>query len=640
MSGTWTDTLGDSGTWSGTGTATALPSVVTDPASSLAPTTATLNGTNGPVAADNTSFWWGTSPISGTLTPGVNPGGSSEFPSTGWASTGVNPGASVGQQFSYALTGLTPNTTYYFVAWSEVGGIWYPGVVLSFETATAPPTVLPSVATEGATNMTSANATLNGTNGPVAADNTSFWWGTSPISGTLTPGVNPGGSSEFPSTGWASTGVNPGASVGQQFSYALTGLTPNTTYYFVAWSEVGGIWYPGVVLSFETPSLTTATCPAGTTPVLVEADSVNSASYTPTFSTAELTSGQKYLLVSSGVWQNANLNVADTAYASTDNWTTYMEGYNISSDNSTYYLGPNEFQLQVDGNFVNWGSYNPEHQYSYLYTGTGSPVGLMVFDGDSTANPPTSNTGWYGDNSGSLSVNVYSCDPPTGTLVVYKDAIGGDGKFSLYGSGSIGTFSITTTGGTGSQEFDNLAPGTYTVTEPSVLSGWQQTDNDCDAVVVTAGGTATCTVTNVKNGTKNLGEIRGTKYIDRNGDGKLKGSDHSRLAGVTIYLDLNNNGQLDPGEPSTVTNRFGDYRFPSLPAGTYVVREVVQPGWEQTYPKSGSYTIILSSGKISKKDDFGNFKPWKNSGWTHCDSTIGDFFNQNNHNLPWGNFFK
>lgn len=51
-----------------------------------------------------------------------------------------------------------------------------------------------------------------------------------------------------------------------------------------------------------------------------------------------------------------------------------------------------------------------------------------------------------------------------------------------------------------------------------------------------------------------------------------------------IYLDLNENGALDDGEPQQQTNSEGEYSFVGLPAGRYVVREVQQSGWEQTYP--------------------------------------------------------
>lgn len=107
---------------------------------------------------------------------------------------------------------------------------------------------------------------------------------------------------------------------------------------------------------------------------------------------------------------------------------------------------------------------------------------------------------------------------------------------------------------------------------------------------------------------KVLGEISGTKYEDRDGDGKLTNNDKRLLSGWTIYLDTDGNSVFDSGEPSTITDSRGNYLFSNLPAGTYIVREVIQSGWIQTYPAAGSYTIILATGETSKKSNFGNFK--------------------------------
>ncbi len=61
-----------------------------------------------------------------------------------------------------------------------------------------------------------------------------------------------------------------------------------------------------------------------------------------------------------------------------------------------------------------------------------------------------------------------------------------------------------------------------------------------------------------------------------------------------------------------MTDSHGNYDFVGLPAGTYHVREVQQPGWTQTYPSatqlSDTYSINLAAGQIAKKKDFGNFK--------------------------------
>ena len=79
------------------------------------------------------------------------------------------------------------------------------------------------------------------------------------------------------------------------------------------------------------------------------------------------------------------------------------------------------------------------------------------------------------------------------------------------------------------------------------------------------------------------GSIAGFAWNDANGDGTWDVGEVA-AAGWTIYLDLNANGQLGAGEPSAVTGSDGGYSFTGLAAGTYVVRQVPQEGWEQTFP--------------------------------------------------------
>ena len=88
------------------------------------------------------------------------------------------------------------------------------------------------------------------------------------------------------------------------------------------------------------------------------------------------------------------------------------------------------------------------------------------------------------------------------------------------------------------------------------------------------------------------GSLSGVKWEDLNGNAERDPNERG-LPGVTVYLDVNNNGILEPDEPHTMTSRDnpftdfdegGRYRFDGLPAGDYVVREVVPDGYQQTFP--------------------------------------------------------
>ena len=89
------------------------------------------------------------------------------------------------------------------------------------------------------------------------------------------------------------------------------------------------------------------------------------------------------------------------------------------------------------------------------------------------------------------------------------------------------------------------------------------------------------------------GVIEGTKWNDLDRDG-VEDAGEAGLAGWTIYLDLNNNGALDAGEPSDVTDATGAYRIDGLPPGSYSVAEVLQSGWIQTAPSSDLAQAVQS----------------------------------------------
>ena len=239
----------------------------------------------------------------------------------------------------------------------------------------------------------------------------------------LTLTMSPDGS--FTGTGGYPSGSSPYTSAGQTTEAITNGQVSGDSITFT--TTYAGLYNPGytvtasgtiapdgtisgtspwswVMTGSATPVV--ASCPEGTTQSQLKESVDVPANLVTGAQSSALSSGQTYLLVASGSWTNTPHNVADAEYTSLDNWTTVMDGYDISP----YLLGEGAFDLQVDNGFVNWGSYNTAHSYSLLYTGTGNPASFRVFDGDSHTGTPEA--GWYGDNVGGLTVSIYSCDVP------------------------------------------------------------------------------------------------------------------------------------------------------------------------------------------------------------------------------------
>lgn len=110
------------------------------------------------------------------------------------------------------------------------------------------------VTTNTATGITSSDATLNGTNGDMVAMGHSFWVSTSPFV-TTSPTI-PAGVYSTPDMGPIAANTPFSALLSSLTTSGvpsnMPAVTPNTTYYFAAWSNVDGTWYPGAVLDFTT----------------------------------------------------------------------------------------------------------------------------------------------------------------------------------------------------------------------------------------------------------------------------------------------------------------------------------------------------------------------------------------------------
>lgn len=177
------------------------------------------------------------------------------------------------------------------------------------------------------------------------------------------------------------------------------------------------------------------------------------------------------------------------------------------------------------------------------------------------------------------------------------------------------------TNASGQFAFTGLSAGTFTVREQA-QAGWSQTfpgaSVDSEHLVTLTAGLG---LTGVNFGNRlnaaATGSISGTKFNDLDAD-SIWDAGEAGLSGVTIYLDTNGNNQLDAGEMSALTNLNGQFSFTGLLPGTFTVREVLQTGWNQTFPVaglSGEQTVTLGVGNLSLTGiNFGNIAAQRFSG--------------------------
>ena len=92
------------------------------------------------------------------------------------------------------------------------------------------------------------------------------------------------------------------------------------------------------------------------------------------------------------------------------------------------------------------------------------------------------------------------------------------------------------------------------------------------------------------------------KFNDRNNNGQWDEGEEG-LPGWEIVLDLDQDGT---GDRTTTTNRWGEYSFMDLPAGTFDLWEVQQPGWVQTMPEGGIHIPNIQIREIQRHFHFGN----------------------------------
>ncbi|MDD2458269.1 MAG: SdrD B-like domain-containing protein [Eubacteriales bacterium] len=196
---------------------------------------------------------------------------------------------------------------------------------------------------------------------------------------------------------------------------------------------------------------------------------------------------------------------------------------------------------------------------------------------------------------------------------------GTDGQRALTADGS------TLTDEDGIYLFDDMVPGVRYFIAEELREGWNQSYPNG-----TTGGTAfeiegegwgyeIILTSGQVDQDNNFGNWRyatksGMKFEDLDADGE-KDEGEPGLSGWTIYVDIDGSGTFNAGDLSDETDENGDYEITGIiPGIEYTIREVLKPGWTNTYPEAGFYTETFVSGNESSDNDFGNWYPAKKSG--------------------------
>ncbi len=144
----------------------------------------------------------------------------------------------------------------------------------------------------------------------------------------------------------------------------------------------------------------------------------------------------------------------------------------------------------------------------------------------------------------------------------------------------------TTSGVDGTFVFDSLDFTTYTVKELGA-AGYIATTPASQSVTLTTQAPHGY----VEFGNTRLATIRGTKWIDANGNGIL---DEGETGASNISIQLFNANAQTQAMAVTITGTVGTYSFQNLRPGTYIVKEIGVAGMRPVWPES--VNVVLNAG--------------------------------------------
>jgi len=97
------------------------------------------------------------------------------------------------------------------------------------------------------------------------------------------------------------------------------------------------------------------------------------------------------------------------------------------------------------------------------------------------------------------------------------------------------------------------------------------------------------------------GDLAGAIFNDLNANGANDKTDPG-LSGWTVFVDTNNDGHLNVGEPTAVSDVKGKYSLVGLPAGNLTVYEIVQTGFKPTTGFTDHAVVSIRDNRVNKLD--------------------------------------
>lgn len=337
---------------------------------------------------------------------------------------------------------------------------------------------------------------------------------------------------------------------------------------------------------------------------------------------SDVLSGTAGTAVSGTVYEDLNSNgVKDAGDNGIAGWTVYLDldGSGTLNTDSAGTMEPSAI-TNVDGDYSISHLVAGNYRVSEEVQPGWSPTALVSQDVSVVNDRETKNVDFFNFAGGDIVGAVWNdldgrgtrdTDPATGAFtdpglagwMVFLDL---DNSTTL-DAGEPSTL----TDANGNYAFHNLPSGDYEVTEV-LPSGWDVTRRGDvrQTATVTTLGTTTADFGNLSTAN---GSIQGVVWNDLNANG-IRETDPATgaftepgLENWTVFLDTNNDGILQSGEVSVLTNADGAYSFVSVPAGNYEVTEVLPSGWNISPTYDTRQTVTVAAGAASTAGDFANF---------------------------------